>query len=266
MAASNAAGDGGAAVHVSLRDGVGIVTMDYPARRNALSLPLREHLHDRLRDLLDDESCRVIVLTGADGCFCAGGDISSMQGVTTVAGRTRLRRIHRVIRLLMECEKPVVAAVEGWAAGAGVSLAAACDIVVAASDACFACSFGKIGLVPDLGAAYTLVTRMGLGRARYMMMTGATFTADQAERMGLVEVQCEPGTALETACAMARGMAESAPLSLAMTKTLTARMPDTLDAMLKAEVEAQAVLFATEDFVEGRTAFVEKRKPAFKGR
>ena len=266
MSAPDAASDGGAAALVSVEGGVGVVTMDYPARRNALSLPLRERLHDGLRTLLDDESCRVIVLTGAGGCFSAGGDISSMQGVTPVAGRTRLRRIHRVIRLLMESEKPVVAAVEGWAVGAGVSLAAACDIVVAASDARFACSFGKIGLVPDLGAAYSLVTRMGLGRARYMMMTGATFSADQAERMGLVEVQCEPGRALETARTMAAGMADSAPLSLAMTKTLTARMPDTLDAMLKAEVEAQAVLFATEDFAEGRTAFLEKRKPAFKGR
>lgn len=259
-----AGGEG--AVRVALEGGVGVIAMDYPARRNALSLALRERLYEGLCRLLEDEACRVIVLTGAGGCFCAGGDISSMDGVTPVDGRPRLRRIHRVVRLLVESEKPVIAAVEGWAAGAGVSLAAACDIVVSASDARFACSFGKIGLVPDLGAAYTLVMRMGLGRARHMMMTGATFTAEQAERMGLVEVLCDPGAALDTARKMAAGMAEAAPLSLAMTKALTARMPDTLDAMLKAEVEAQAVLFATGDFAEGRAAFLEKRKPAFTGR
>lgn len=266
MSVSEAASDGGSRVHVAIDGAVGVATMDFPARRNALSLQLREQLFDAFDRLLNDDACRVIVLTGAGGCFSAGGDISSMNGIDPSAGRGRLRRIHRVVRQMMEGEKPVIAAVEGWAAGAGVSLAAACDVVVAAEDARFASSFGKIGLAADLGAAYSLTARMGLGRARYMMMSGATFSAEQAERMGLVEKRCAPGEALETARALAAQIAESAPLSLAMIKSLTGRMPDGLDAMLKAEIEAQAVLFATADFAEGRAAFLEKRKPVFRGR
>lgn len=253
-------------VRVERQGGVAIVTLDYPKRRNALSLTLREALHDGLAEVLADDACRVVVLTGAEGCFCSGGDISGMDGVDPVAGRVRLRRIHRVVRQLMDSEKPIIAAVEGWAAGAGISLAAACDIVFAASDARFACSFNKIGLLPDLGAAYSLTQRMGAGRAKYMMMSGETFTAEAAERMGLVEVVTEPGGALAAATALAARMAETAPLSNAMTKALVARMPATLDEMLKAEVEAQAVLFSTEDFAEGRTAFMEKRPPVFKAR
>lgn len=253
-------------VGVERQGAVAIVTLDYPQRRNALSLPVREALHDALAEVLADDACRVIVLTGAGGCFCSGGDISGMEGVEPVAGRQRLRRIHRVVRQIMDSEKPVIAAVEGWAAGAGISLAAACDIVVAASDARFVCSFNKIGLMPDLGAAYSLTQRMGAGRARYMMMSGETFTAEAAERMGLVEVVSEPGAALAAAIALAGRMATTAPLANAMTKALVARMPASLDDMLKAEVEAQAVLFSSEDFAEGRAAFMDKRPPVFKGR
>lgn len=254
-----------AEVRLDRQGPVAIVTLDYVARRNALSLPLRQKLFDALTAIMADAECRAVVLTGAGGCFCSGGDISSMAGITAASGRPRLHFIHKVIKLLMEGEKPVLAAVEGWAAGAGVSLAAACDIVVAAEDARFSCTFGKIGLVPDLGATYSLVARMGLGKARYLMMTGITWSAAQAERAGLVEEICPPGQALARAVALATDMAAMAPLSQAMTKAMTARMPASLDAMLKAEADAQAVLFATDDFAEGRTAFLEKRTPVFTG-
>ncbi len=261
-----AAPEGQGTVHKTVVDGVGTLVLDYPRRRNALSLTLREALHDRLVDLLEDPDCRVIVLTGAAGCFCSGGDISTMEQVTPISGRKRLQRIHRVIRLLWSCEKPVIAAVEGWSAGAGTALAAACDIIVAARDARFACNFAKIGLMPDLGAAYTLVQRLGAGRAKYLMMAGQEFDGAAAEKLGLVDVLTTPGAALETAQALAAGMSTLAPLSLGLTKALVARMPASLDAMLVAEVEAQAVLFASEDFAEGRAAFMAKRAPRFQAR
>lgn len=253
-------------VTLTVQDGVGVVTLDYVARRNALSLPLRQRLYDRLAEAMDSAECRVIVLTGAGGCFCSGGDISSMQGLDGASGRARLQRVHRLMRLLLEGEKPVIAAVEGWAVGGGLALAAACDIVVSAADARFACSFNKIGLVPDLAAAYVLPLRMGMGRARHIMLTGDTFDAVKAAEMGLVEQVCAPGCALDEAMALAARLTQAAPLALGMTKALLARMPASLEVMLKAEADTQSLLFTTQDFAEGRSAFLAKRKPCFQGR
>lgn len=253
-------------VTIDYDDAIAIVTIDFVQRRNALSIEVREALYEALFAVMADPDCRAIVLTGAGGCFCAGGDLSSMEGLTGIKGRARLARVHRLVRLLLEGEKPVIAAVEGWAVGAGMSLAAACDVVVAASDAQFACSFNKVGLLPDLGAAYVLPLRMGLGRARLAMMTGDTLTAEAAERAGLVEIVTAPGQALAEALALARRLAEAAPAALGLTKALLARMPQPLDEMLRAEADAQALLFTTEDFAEGRAAFLEKRKPRFSGR
>ncbi|NNM74599.1 enoyl-CoA hydratase/isomerase family protein [Enterovirga aerilata] len=248
------------------RDGaVLILTMNYPERRNALSLPLRAALAEALGAAMTDRDIRAIVLAGAEGNFSSGGDISSMEGVTGVGGRERLSNVHRLIRLLVAGEKPVIAAVEGYAYGAGLSLAAACDIVVAARDARFACSFNRIGLMPDLGAAWTLPLRMGLGRAKHIMLRGQAFGAEEAERWGLAEVLCEPGRALAEAVAIGQELAAVSPLSNGYTKALLARMPRDLEEMLRAEADAQALLFTSADFDEGRRAFLDKRKPAFRG-
>jgi enoyl-CoA hydratase/carnithine racemase len=253
-------------VHSETADGVAVITLDNPARRNAIDLGLREALYDAVAAAMEDDAVRVLILTGKDGVFSSGGDISSMAGVTGVGARQRLARIHRVVRLLISGEKPVIAAVEGYAIGAGLSLAAACDIVVTAHDAKWACSFNKIGLMPDAGAGWTLPLRIGLGRARLVMMTGDTFDGRQAAEMGLAEIVCEPGQAMAQARALAEKLKSAGPLALGMTKAMLARMPQTLDEALKAEADAQAILFTSEDSQEGRTAFLEKRKPRFTGR
>jgi 2-(1,2-epoxy-1,2-dihydrophenyl)acetyl-CoA isomerase len=249
------------------RDGaVLILTMDVPQKRNALSLPLRAALVEALTAAMAEPETRAIVLCGAGGTFSSGGDISSMEGLTGVAGRERLAFVHRLIRLLVTGEKPVIAAVEGYAFGAGLSLAAACDIVVAATDAKFACSFNKIGLMPDLGAAWTLPLRMGMGRAKNIMLRGQTFGAEEAERWGLAEVLCEPGRARDEAVAIGRELASVSPLGNGYAKALLSRMPRDLDEMLRAEADAQSILFTSQDFDEARRAFMEKRKPGFAGR
>jgi enoyl-CoA hydratase/carnithine racemase len=246
---------------------VAVLTLAYPERRNALSLDLRAALEAALVAALADPAVRAIVLTGKGDHFCAGGDISGMEGLDALGGRKRLASAQRITRLLVEGEKPIVAAVEGFAVGAGLSLVAACDIVVAARTAKFACSFNRLGLVPDFGVSWTLPQRVGSGRARLIMLGGDTFDAETAERWGLVEILTGPGTALAEATRYAQHLAaDTAPLSNGFAKALLARMPTSLEALLKAEADLQAILFGTADFAEGRSAFLAKRRPAFEGR
>lgn len=242
------------------------LTIHNEAQRNALSLAVREHLRAALRTALADEACRTVVLTGAGGHFCAGGDISIMGEAEPLEMRGRLALLHDVVRMIVKSEKPVVAAVEGHAAGAGVALAAACDIVVAARTAKFTCGFNRIGLVPDMGCAWLLPMRMGLGQAKLFGLTGRTMGSEEAAEVGLVERVVDEGEALGQAISLAREIGERAPLSNGYLKTLLGRMPRDFDEMLVAELDAQTILFATDDFVEGRTAFMEKRAPRFSGR
>lgn len=245
---------------------VTVLTLNYPERRNALSIPLRRALVEGFRAAFADEACRAIVLTGGGSHFCAGGDITSMGDVSGLAGRARLAVVHDLVRMMIGGEKPVIAAVEGHAAGAGMSIAAACDIVVASESAKFTCSFNRLGLMPDLGATWVLPMRMGLGRAKFAMMTGRTLDAAAAERWGLAELVVPAGEALAAAVALGRELAAKSPLSNGFAKSLAGRMPRDLEEMLRAEADAQALLFTSDDLQEGRTAFLEKREPVFAGR
>lgn len=242
--------------------GVLVLTMDYPARRNALALPLREQLATILDAAEGDASVRAIVLTGSEGIFSAGGDISGMNVATGASGRERLRKVHRVIRHLLTGKAPVVAAVEGWCVGAGLSVACACDTIVAAEDAVFMAGFGKVGLMPDLGLPFTLPGRVGVGRARQIMLYGNQVKAPEAERIGLVDVVVPRGQALAAAMDKARFLAEQAPLPIALTKALLA---EGLDRALETERHYQTMLFLSDDHAEGRDAFLAKRPPVFTG-
>lgn len=248
------------------RGAVAVLTLNEPAKRNALSLDLREALHDALVEAGDDAAVRAIVLAGADGCFCAGGDLRSMADLDATGGRARLKRAHRLVRQIVRGEKPVIAAVEGHAVGAGLSLAAACDVVIAASDAQFAGGFAKVGLMPDLGALWTVPARVGTGATRRIFFLNESLDGMEAERIGLADKVVEPGQALTAALAAAEGLAGAAPLSIAMAKAVLARAPQNLDALLDAEADAQAVLFTSADFREGLAAFLEKRQAGFAGR
>ena len=211
---------------------VSVLTLNYPERRNALSLDMRSAVADALVEAMADPALRAIVLTGQGEHFCSGGDIAGMKAADSLAARARVQDLQRIARVIVEGDKPVIAAVEGFAAGAGLSLVAACDIVVAARSARFACSFNRLGLVPDLGAAWFLPMRVGMGRARHIMLTGDTFDAEAAERWGLVEILTETGGARARAVELASHIAaDAAPLSNAFAKGLLARMPTSLDAL-----------------------------------
>jgi len=257
----------GGTVDVEKHGAVTVLKLNYPQRRNALSLPLREKLGEGLRQAIADPDCRVIVLFGDGGHFCSGGDITSFEGVTPINGRVRMRKVHdEVVRLMVSCEKPIIAAVEGHAAGAGMCIAANCDIVVASSEAKFTCSFNKIGLLPDLGGLWSIPQRIGMGRAKLLMMTGRMIDAATAQSYGLVEEICSPGQALQSALALAQEISQVAPLTNGLVKAVFARGPLSFDQVLSMETDMQGLLYSTEDFQEGRKAFLEKRKPSFRGR
>ncbi|MBD0273608.1 MAG: enoyl-CoA hydratase/isomerase family protein, partial [Acetobacteraceae bacterium] len=147
-----------------------VLTLDQPARRNALSMPLRTALTAALERAQSDKGTRAVVITGAGDHFCSGGDISGMDVKSPLEGRERMRLSHQLIRLMVMGGVPVVAAVEGFCVGAGLSLACACDTIVAAEDARLGAGFGRIGLMADLGLPHTLPHRVGQGRARQIFL------------------------------------------------------------------------------------------------
>ncbi len=245
------------------RDGAtAILMLDYPERRNALAMPMRQRLVDALEAIEADRDLRAIVITGTGGTFSAGGDISGMNVTDLAAGRERFRMTHRLVRLLIKGSKPVIAAVEGWCVGAGLSVAMCCDTVVVAADAKFAAGFGKIGLIADLGLLHTLPARIGQGRARQVFLYGEQISAERAEAVGMVDQVVPSGTALDAALSRAAQFHAAAPLPVAMTKQYLAAG---LDAALDWERDTQSALFLTADHAEGKAAFLGKRIPQFSG-
>ena len=242
--------------------GTAVLTLDYPARRNALAMPMRQGLIDAMERIEGDPEVRAVVLTGAGGVFSAGGDISGMNAADLAAGRERFRVTHRLVRLLVKSSKPIVAAVEGYAVGAGLSLALCCDTIVAAADARFAAGFGRVGLVADFGMLHTLPLRVGQGRARQVLLYGERLDGNEALRIGLVDQVTAPGEALAAALERARAFHGAAPLPVAMTKQYLAAG---LDAALEWERDTQAALLLTADHAEGKAAFMEKRAARFTG-
>ncbi len=240
-----------------------VLTMHQPARKNALAMPMRVAMIEAIERIEADDTVRAVVVTGSDGTFCSGGDISGMDAPDFAGGRERFRMTHRLVRLMVESAKPFVAAVEGWAAGAGMGVATCCDTVVAGEGAQFVSPFNKLGLVPDFGLLHTLPRRVGVGAARQIMLRGAPFDAAHGLKIGLVDEVVAAGSALARALAIAAEYEEMAPIPLAMVKNY---MSQGLAAALDWERTAQAAMFVTADHIEGRDAFLGRRKPVFTGR
>ncbi len=239
-----------------------ILTLDQPARRNALSVAMRRALIDAFERIESDRTVSAVVVTGAENTFCSGGDLSDMEVPDIAAGRERFRITHRLVRLILGGAKPVIAAVEGFAAGAGLSLAALCDTIIAGENACFVAGFGKVGLIADLGLLHTLPRRVGEGCARQILLYGERLAAAEALRIGLADEIVPPGTALAAALARARCLIEQAPLPTALTRAFFATG---LDAVLEREREIQTMLFLSDDHAEGKAAFLAHRSPRFTG-
>ncbi|KMO13639.1 enoyl-CoA hydratase/isomerase family protein [Methylobacterium platani] len=251
-------------VLIERRDGATVIlTLNEPGKRNALTPAIRLALAEAIDRIERDPGIRAVVVTGGPAMFSAGGDLTAMQVDGLAAGRERFRLLHGIVRAIVKSGKPYIAAVEGWAAGAGFSLALLCDTIVAAEGARFVASFPKVGLVADVGLLHTLPARVGQGRARQMLLRAEPVGAPAALAMGMVDEVVPDGTALDRALALARGFEGLAPLSTALTKEWLARG---IDEVLDWERSAQAALFQTADHHEGKAAFFEKRRPAFQGR
>ncbi|MAO90033.1 MAG: enoyl-CoA hydratase [Rhodospirillales bacterium] len=254
------------AVSIVNHKGVRVITMDQPDTRNALTPDLRDALLGSMEDAVADADCRAIVLTGSGKSFCAGGDLNSLPESDPAAIRLRLSTSHRLVRLVAAGPKPVVAAVQGYAFGAGLSLACACDLVFATPNASFGAVFGKVGLTGDMGLLWSLPQRIGIAETKRLMFRSGTLTAAQALQLGLVDEVAQEGDVVDAAVAAAGAFLETAPLSIAAAKDILARGPAPLDDVLKAEIDHQILLFSSRDFSEGRRAFQERRQPGFVGR
>lgn len=247
-------------------DAVAVITLDYPSRRNAFCFQMRTQLRASLEVAMADDAVRAVVVTGAAGHFCSGGDISEMEQRTLLQNRERWNLVNAIVRLIAAGSKPVVAAVEGVAMGAGLSLAALADYTVCARDAKFGAAFVKVGLVPDLGALWSLQHRVGRSKAREIVGLGRPFDGAEAARIGLANEAVESGAALERALAVAKEYAGLPPVANALIKSAFAQGVDSLEAAIRTEVESQAVAMGSADHAEAVGAFLAKRAPAFTGR
>ncbi len=244
--------------------GVVTLTLTNPARRNAFATPMRLGLLDAMERLQADDDVRAIILTGEGKHFCAGGDVGVMGQRDIAEARERLRPLHDLVRLMACGSKPIIAAVEGWAAGAGLSLALLCDTIIVAETARLKAGFGDVGLIADTGLLRTLPARVGVGPAKQLLFYGEAISGTEARVLGLADILVPDGEALAEARRRAALLATKAPLPIALTKSVFGA--DGLDVALTREMDLQSLLYRSSDHAEGRMAFLEKRSPAFRGR
>ena len=254
------------------RERVATLTLNRPERLNALGGTLRDDLTDALTRAIDDPEVRALVITGAGKGFCAGGDVKAMQDANA-AGRARplLERVapsrDRTVLLMRESPKPIIAAVNGAAAGAGMNLALACDIRLASSAARFSQAFVRRGLHPDWGGTYFLPRVVGLAKAAELIWTGEIIDAAEALRLGIVSAVHPPDELMAATYALARKIAAGPPIAIRLAKrSLYHNLECDLRQALEFETFAQNICYETEDAREGIRAFVEKRLPTFRGK
>jgi enoyl-CoA hydratase/carnithine racemase len=251
-------------ISLERKDGIVTLTLNDPERMNAFSAEMRTQLTEHFTRLNDDDECRAIVLAAAGPNFTAGGDLKGFNETTVRQCRTRLKRGGALlVREMIAGAKPIVAAVEGYAFGAGLALAAASDYVVAGQGAKFCCAFTRVAFIPDLALMYSLPNRVGYAKAKQLIALADTFDVQRALQLGVVDEVVQTGEALTSALKVAERFAAGPPLAFEMVKSVFARG---LEAMIQAEIDLQPMAWLSEDHKEGKRAFFEKRKPRFVGR
>ncbi len=259
------------AVLLHIADGVGTIRLNRPESFNSVNAALAEGLINALDQCAEDDAVRAIVLTGSGKSFCAGQDLKEI----TNPDKSQIppfrdlleQRYDPIVKRLRRIEKPIIGAVNGVAAGAGANFALATDIIVAHEQASFVQAFSAIGLIPDSGGTYTLPRAIGWPKARALAMLGEKISAAEAERMGMIYKWYPADTFDNEVNRMAQKLASMPTRGLAMTKqAFNASFSNNFGDQLALETELQLAAAGTEDYQEGVTAFVEKRRPVFKGR
>jgi 2-(1,2-epoxy-1,2-dihydrophenyl)acetyl-CoA isomerase len=254
------------------KDKVATLTLNRPERMNALGGTLREDFYDALTRSIDDPEVRVIVITGAGRAFCSGGDVKAMnENREANRGRPVMEKVapgrDRSVLLMRESPKPLIAAVNGAAAGAGMNLALGCDIRLASTAAKFSQAFVRRGLHPDWGGTYFLPRIVGMAKAAEMIFTGQIIDASEALRLGIVSSLHAPEQLMAATYELAAKIAAGPPIAIRLARRALYHNADAdLQSSLEFETFAQNICYETEDSREGIRAFVEKREPKFEGR
>jgi len=247
---------------------IATITLNRPQAMNSMNQELVNDLIEALTIAKDDSEIRTLIITGSGKGFCAGGDIFYLLSITSqIEARKFIRQAGSIISIIMKMEKPVIAMVNGAAAGAGFNLAMACDIVICAKSARFTQSFAKVGLVADSGGFYLLPRIVGPHKAKELMFTADTITADMALSLGIANNVVEDYVLGDTVYKLANRLSDGAPIAIGIIKTMVNRSNKLdLESTLAYEEDLQCICMQTVDHQEGVEAFKEKRSPVFRGK
>lgn len=254
---------------VTHSESVATLTLNRVEAMNALNMNLKEELASALNDISRDSEVRAVVITGNGKAFSAGGDISEMGLNTSPAvSRSRLQKLLADVFIpLYNMEKPTIAAVNGHAHGAGLSLALACDMIIASENASMSCAFSKLGLLPDCGAMYFLPRRVSINVAKELIFTGRRFTAQEALTMGLINRVVSAENLSTSVHELATALASGATVAFGIAKSIINKsLESSLEEIADLETHGQALLYTTQDHMAARTAFAEKSSPIFLGK
>ena len=252
-------------------DGLATLTLNRPERKNPLTFESYAELRDLFRNLAYSDDVKGVVITGAGGNFCSGGDVFEIIGPLTKSNMKNLLAFTRMtgdlVKAIRACPQPVVAAIDGVCVGAGAAMAMACDLRYGTPDAKVAYLFVRVGLAGcDMGACAILPRIIGQGRAAELLFTGRSMSAEEGERWGFYNRVCESGAVLPEAQDTVRRLLQGPAFAHGMTKTmLNQEWNMSLEQAIEAEAQAQAICMQTEDFVRAFEAFAAKEKPAFEG-
>ena len=257
-------------IEFQLKDNVAVLTLNRPHALNGFNVDMHEETSSAMKQIENNKGVRCLLITGSGRAFCVGQDLKDRSINTSEKdldlGKSVERYYNPLIRSIMTLKAPVVCAVNGIAAGAGVSVALACDIVIASRSAAFVCAFSKVGVVPDSGATWNLPRAIGLQRAKAMAFLGDRISADTAEQWGMIWRCVDDEQLMPEATKLAQHLARQPTRALAITKKLlNDAFATPLHEQLEHEKYAMRTLGRTHDYREGVDAFLEKRIPQFKG-